>query len=192
MPKCWSLSFNISPSNEYSGLISFRMDWLNLLSVQGTLKSLLQHHSSKASILWCSTFFIVQLSSPYITTSLVGTVNFSQLHVSSGCCVACCFLFVSPESENIPFPCLMYRSLVIQKLWGSLYRSQSYHCLCQSLFSMPVHILASLSFPNSNLPSQFLLPLSGLQTENAPGYQVGQFRALHSVVHCYLTSVTHL
>ena len=168
------------------------MDWLNLLSVQGTLKSLLQHHSSKATILWCSTFFIVQLSSPYITTSLVGTVNFSQLHVSSGCCVACCFLFVSPESENIPFPCLMYRSLVIQKLWGSLYRSQSYHCLCQSLFSMPVHILASLSFPNSNLPSQFLLPLSGLQTENAPGYQVGQFRALHSVVHCYLTSVTHL
>ena len=65
-PKYWSFSFNISPSNEYSGLISF--DWLDLLAVQGTLKSLLQHHSSKASILWCSGFFIVQLSHPYMTT----------------------------------------------------------------------------------------------------------------------------
>ena len=67
-PKYWSFSFNISPSNEYSGLISFRMDWLDLLSVQGTLKSLFQHHSSKASILGCSAFFIVQLSHPYVTT----------------------------------------------------------------------------------------------------------------------------
>ena len=67
-PKYWSFSFSISPSNEYSGLISFRMDWLNLLAVQGTLKSLLQHHSSKASIIWCSVFFIVQLSHPYMTT----------------------------------------------------------------------------------------------------------------------------
>ena len=67
-PKCWSFSFSISPSNEYSGLISFRMDWLNLLAVQGTLKSLLQHHSSKASILQHSAFFIVQLSHPYMTT----------------------------------------------------------------------------------------------------------------------------
>ena len=63
----WSFSFNISPSNEYSGLISFRMDWLDLLAVQGTLKSLLQHHSSKASILWCSAFFIVQLTHPNMT-----------------------------------------------------------------------------------------------------------------------------
>ena len=62
-PKYWSFNFNISPSNEYSGLISFRMDWLDLLAVQGTLKSLLQHHGSKASILWCSAFFIVQLIS---------------------------------------------------------------------------------------------------------------------------------
>ena len=61
-PKYWSFSFSISPYNEYSGLISFRMDWLDLLAVQGTLKSLLQHHSSKASILWCSAFFMVQLS----------------------------------------------------------------------------------------------------------------------------------
>ena len=67
-PKYWSFSFNISLSNEHPGLISFRMDWLDLLSVQGTLQSLLQHHSSKASILWCSAFFIVQLSHPYMTT----------------------------------------------------------------------------------------------------------------------------
>ena len=67
-PKYWSFSFSISASNEYSGLISFMMDWLDLLAVQGTLKSLLQNHSSKASILWCSAFFIVQLSHPYMTT----------------------------------------------------------------------------------------------------------------------------
>ena len=67
-PKYWSFSFNISPSNEYSELIYFRMDWLELLVVQGTLKHLLQHHSSKASILWHSAFFIVQLSHPYVTT----------------------------------------------------------------------------------------------------------------------------
>ena len=67
-PKYWSFSFNISPSNEYSGPISFRMDWLDLLAVQGTLKSLLQHHSSKTSILWLSAFFIVQLSHLYMTT----------------------------------------------------------------------------------------------------------------------------
>ena len=67
-PKYWSFSFSISPSNEYSGLISFRMDWLDLLAVQETLNSLLQHHSSKASILWPSAFFIVQLSHPYMTT----------------------------------------------------------------------------------------------------------------------------
>ena len=66
-PNYWSLSFSISPSNEYSGLISFRMDWLDLLAVQGNLKSLLQHHNSEASILWCSAFFIVQLSHSYMT-----------------------------------------------------------------------------------------------------------------------------
>ena len=67
-PKYWSFSFSLSPSNEYSGLISFRIDWLDLLAVQGTLKSLLQHHSSKASILCCSAFFMAQLSHPYMTT----------------------------------------------------------------------------------------------------------------------------
>ena len=67
-PKYWSFSFSISPSNEYSGLISFRMDLFDLLEVQGTLRSLLQHHSSKASILWCSAFFMVHLSHPYMTS----------------------------------------------------------------------------------------------------------------------------
>ena len=70
-PKYWSFSFSVSPSNEYSGLISFRMDWLDLLAVQGTLKNLLQHHSSKASILRRSAFFMVQLSHPYMTTGKI-------------------------------------------------------------------------------------------------------------------------
>jgi len=70
-PKYWSFSFSISPSNEYSGLISFRMDWMDLFAVQGTLKSLFQHHSSRTSILQCSAFFIVQLSHPYMTTGKI-------------------------------------------------------------------------------------------------------------------------
>ena len=70
-PKYWSFSFNISPYNEHAGLISFRMDWLDPLGVQGTFKSLLQHHSSKASILWCSAFFTVKLSHPYMTTGKI-------------------------------------------------------------------------------------------------------------------------
>ena len=74
-PKYWSFSFNISPTNEHPGLISFRMDSLDLLAVQGTLKSLLQHYSSKASILWCSAFFIVQLSHPYTTTGKTITLT---------------------------------------------------------------------------------------------------------------------
>ena len=82
-PKYWSFGFNISPSNEHPGLICFRMDWLDLLAVQGTLKSLLQHHSSKASILRCSAFCIVQLSHPYLTTgktvALTRWTSFSKL-----------------------------------------------------------------------------------------------------------------
>ena len=91
-PKYWNFSFSISPSNEYSGLISFRMDWLDLLTVQGTLESLLQHYSSKASILWRSAFFIVQLSHPYMTTgkpitltrrtSLLANTHYSLLSTS--------------------------------------------------------------------------------------------------------------
>ena len=75
-PKYWSFSFNISPSNEYSALISFMIDWLDLLAFQGTLKSLLQHHCSKSSILWCSAFFIIQLSHPYMTTGK--TITFTR------------------------------------------------------------------------------------------------------------------
>ena len=91
-PKYWSFSFNIRPTNEHPGLISFRMDWLDLLVVQGTLKSLLQHHSSKASILWRSAFFRVQLSHPYMTTgktialtrwTLVGKVMSQLLNMLS-------------------------------------------------------------------------------------------------------------
>ena len=91
-PNYWSFSFSVSPSNEHQGLISFKMNWLDLLAVQGTLKSLLQHPSSKASILWCSAFFIVQLSHPYMTTgktidltrrTLVGKVMSLLLNILS-------------------------------------------------------------------------------------------------------------
>ena len=96
-PKYWRFSSSISPSNEYSGLISFRMNWLDLPTVQGTLKSLLQHHSSKASILWRSAFFIVQLSHPYVTTgdtialtrwTFVGKVMFLLFDVLSRLVIA--------------------------------------------------------------------------------------------------------
>ena len=91
-PRYWSFSFGISPSKEHPGLISFRMDWLDLLAVQGTLKSLLQHHSSKASVLWCSAFFTVRLSHPYVITgktialtrqTLVGKVMSLLLNILS-------------------------------------------------------------------------------------------------------------
>ena len=91
-PQFWSFSFNISPSNEHLGLISFRMDWLDLLAVQGTLKSLLQHHSSEGSIHLCSAFFIIQLSHPYMTTgktialtirTFIGTVMFLPFNMLS-------------------------------------------------------------------------------------------------------------
>ena len=82
-PKYWNFSFSVSPSNEYSGLISFRMDWLDLLAVQGTLKSLLQHHSSKASVLQCSVFFIVKLSHPYRTIGkTIALTQFSSVQFS--------------------------------------------------------------------------------------------------------------
>ena len=87
-PKYWSFSFSISPSNEHPGLISFRMDWLDLLAVQGTLKSLLQNHSSKTSILLCSAFFIVQLSYPYITTEK--TTALTMLTKLCLCFLICC------------------------------------------------------------------------------------------------------
>ena len=106
-PKYWSFSFSTSPSNEHPGLISFRMDWLDLLAVQGTLKSLLQHHSSKTSILWRSAFFVVQLSHPYTTTektialsrwTLVGKVKSLLFNMQSRLVTA--FL---PRSKSLNF-----------------------------------------------------------------------------------------
>ena len=116
-PKYWSFSFSISPSNEYLGLISFRIDWWDLPAVQGTLKSLLQHHSSKASILWCSTFFIVQLSHPYMTNgqtialtrwTFVGKVMFLLFNVLSRFVIA--FL---PRSKCLLISWLQSPSAVI-------------------------------------------------------------------------------
>ena len=107
-PKYWSFSVSISPSNEHPGLISFRMNWLDLLAVQGTLKSLLQHHSSKASILWCSAFFTVQLSHPYMTTGetialtrriFVGKVLSLLLNILSGLVIA--FLIIDCNNSGV-------------------------------------------------------------------------------------------
>ena len=91
-PKYWSFSFSINPSNEHPGLISFRMDWLDLLVVQGTLRSLLQHHSSKASILWCSAFFIAQLSHPYMTTGKTIALTDGLLLAKYCLCFLVCYL----------------------------------------------------------------------------------------------------
>ena len=98
-PKYWSFSFSISPSNEYSGLISFRIDWLDLLGVQGTLKSLLQRHSLKASILWHSEFFMVRLSHPYITIGKTITLT-RQTYVAK---VMSCFLIHCPGLSELSF-----------------------------------------------------------------------------------------
>ena len=113
-PKYWSFSFNISPSNEYSELISFRIDWLELLEVQETLKSLLQHHSSKASILWHLAFFIVQLSHPYMTTGktiaftrwnfvgmLISLLSFSPMWGRWWARVLSGWLTVTPQSSTV-------------------------------------------------------------------------------------------
>ena len=116
-PKHWSFSFNISPSNEHPGLISFRMDWLDLLAVPGTLKSLLQHHGSKASILQCSAFFIVQLSHPYMTTgktialtrqTFVGKVMSLLLNMLSRL-----FITLLPRSKHLLISWLQSPSAVI-------------------------------------------------------------------------------
>ena len=116
-PKYWSLSLSISPSNEYSGLISFRMDWFEFLAIQGTLKSLLQHHSSKASIHWCSAFFMVQLSHPYMTTgktialtrrTFVGKVMFLLFNMLSRLVIT--FL---PRSKHLLISWLQSPSTVI-------------------------------------------------------------------------------
>ena len=100
-PKYWSFSFNISPSNEHPGLISFRIDWLDLLAVQGTLKSLLQHHSSKASILWCSAFSVVQLSHPYMTTGKTIALTRRTLLLFAPSCLL--YNHSSVDLYNFPF-----------------------------------------------------------------------------------------
>ena len=129
-PKYWSFSFNISPSNEHPGLVSFRMDWLDLLAVQGTLKSLLQHHSSKASILRCLAFFIVQLSHPYMTTgksialtrwAFVGKVMFLLFNILSRFVIA--FL---PRSKHLLISWLQSPSAVI--LEPKKIVCHSFHC----------------------------------------------------------------
>ena len=115
--KNWSFSFSISPYNEYLGLISFRIDWFDLLAVQGTLKSLLQHHSSKASILWCSAFFIVQLSHPYMTNGKTIALT-RQTFVSK--VIPLLFNMLSrlviaflPKSKRLLISCLQSPSAVI-------------------------------------------------------------------------------
>ena len=137
-PKYWSFSFSIIPSKEHPGLISFRMDWLDLLAVQGTLKSLLQHHSSKASIHWCSASFIVQLSHPYMTTGktialtrqiLVGKVKSQLLNMLSRLvitflprskCLLISWLQSSSNWSHGPQPCLTqwnYKRRATQDRW---------------------------------------------------------------------------
>ena len=119
-PNYWSFSLSISPSNEHPGLVSFRMDWLDLLAVQGTLKSLLQHHSSKVSILWYSAFFIIQLSHPYVTTgktialtrrTFAGKVMSLLLHMLSRLVIT--FL---PRSKHLLISWLQSPSAVILEL----------------------------------------------------------------------------
>ena len=102
-PKYWSFSFSVSPSNEYSGLISFRMDWLDLLAVQVTLKSLLQHHSSKESILWCSAFFTVQLSHPYMTTGKTIALIAAAAKSLQSCLTLCDPIDGSPPGSPTDF-----------------------------------------------------------------------------------------
>ena len=112
-PKYWSFSFSISPSNDYSGLISLRMDWLDLLEAQVTLKSLLQHHSSKASILWCSFLFIVQLSHPYMTTGKTIALT-RQTFVSKMMSLLSRFVIAFlPRSNCLLISCLQSPSAVI-------------------------------------------------------------------------------
>ena len=120
-PKYWSFSLSISPSNEHPGLISFRMDWLDLLAVQGTLKSLLQHHSSKASILLHSAFFIVQLSHPYMTTGKTKVMSL-LLNMLSRLVIA----FV-PRSKHLLISWLQSLSAVILEL-PKIKSFQCFHC----------------------------------------------------------------
>ena len=148
-PKYWN--FSISPSNEYSGLISFRMDWLHLLAVQGTLKSLLQHHSSKTSILQCSAFFIVQLSHPYLTTgktialtrrTFVDKVTSLIFNTKSRLVIA--FL---PRIKCLLISCVQSPSTVIlePKKIKSVTVSTFYHSICREVMRLDAIILVFLN-----------------------------------------------
>ena len=180
-PKYWSFSFSISPSNEHSGLISCRMDWLDLLAVQGTLKSLLQHHSSKASILWRSTYFTVQLSHPYMTIvkiialtrwTFVGKVMsllfiFSSVQfssVSQSCPTLCC-----PMNCSTPGLPVHHKLLELLKLMPIESLMPSSHLIfCRPLLLLPFYIrdLQIKTTVRYLTPSQ--CPSSeSLQTENA-------------------------
>ena len=127
-PKYWSFSFNISPSNEYSGLISFRIDCFDLLEVQGTLKSLLQHHSSKTSILWLSAFFIVQLSHPYMTIgkTIALTLRTKDIMLHLGCSCFSLFLFLLFCLKNV----------FKREIWKPLDRNDS--TFCHYLSPLPI------------------------------------------------------
>ena len=130
-PKYWSFSVSTSPSSEYSGLISFRIDWFDILAVQGALKSLLHHHSLKASFLWCSAFIIVQLSHPYMTTgktitltilTFVGKVMSLLFNTLSRFVMA-----LLPRSKRLLISCLQSLSTVILGLWISIYAINIYN-----------------------------------------------------------------
>ena len=144
-PKYWSFSFSISSYNEYSGLISFRMDWMDLPVIQGTLKSLLQHHSSKASMLWCSVFFIVQLSHPYMTTektialtrwTFVGKVMSLLFNMLSRLVIT--FL---PRSKHLFISWLQSPSAVILEAPRPNKVSHCFHCVCHEVMGPDAMIL---------------------------------------------------
>ena len=139
----------MSPSNEYSGMIPFRIHWFDLLAVQGTLKSLLQHHSSKASILWCSAFFVVQLSHPYMTTGK--TIDLTRwIFVSKGICFSICCL--GWRRKRQPTPVFMPgkshgpRSLVGYNPWGRKESDTTERLLCVSSFSIRVIVASQNEF----------------------------------------------
>ena len=180
-PKYWSFSFSISPSNEYSGLISFRMDWLDLLVVQGTLKSLLQHYSSKAPILWRSAFFMVQLSHWYMTTgktivltrrAFVGKVMSLCFNMLSRLVIASlprskCFLIswlqspstviLKPKKSLSLFP--LFPHLFAMKWWDQMPWSQFFECwVLSQLFHSPL----TPSSRGSSVPLCFLLYPNGI------------------------------
>ena len=165
-PKYWSFSFNISPSSEHSGLISFRMDWLDLLAVQGTLKSLLQHHSSKACILQCSAFFIVQLSHPYMTTGK--TIALTR------------WTFVGKVMSLLSN---MLSRLVITFLQGV---SSGTYTLdrCSRLFCSFLSLLDGPLPPSTPMPTQLLLLWSQLRTGEKQKRKVKVLVTQSSLTHC--------